>query len=177
MAENFAQATLEQDYARQLDMMRRLQQLGQEEQEKETASVQAPDTTTQNLQELPSPVVQGQASEDGVVATQVQQLARKNILRALNGAMAGSIVFLGVAYLIWSFQLIFGNLLNWSLVPKLSLVEKVIWGVATLLLVAIGMAVAAIVSYIFAALTNPADAVKILGKEVIDIFKLLMGIE
>ncbi|MBT6690935.1 hypothetical protein HOB10_01215 [Candidatus Parcubacteria bacterium] len=74
----------------------------------------------------------------------VKKAASKLTLRLVSGAAAASIVGLIISYIIMTIQFFIGNLLESKLVPKLSLVEILIWGCLSLLIFAAIVAVALI---------------------------------
>ena len=68
-----------------------------------------------------------QKAQKKVVEQLAKKIAKKASLRTVSIASGSSGVGLLVTYAIWTGQLIFGNLLDSKIVPKLDLAEKVAW--------------------------------------------------
>jgi len=139
MAQTYEQALIEQNHARELDLMRRLQSLESEQQpqvEPESLQPEAPEESLPLQSEVVSSAG-GQAAIATPEATDsaAKYFAKKAQLRILTGSMAASLYFLIIAYMIWTVQLFFGNLLKSKLVPKLDLWEIIIWAVVSLLII------------------------------------------
>lgn len=67
----------------------------------------------------------------------VKDLATRSSLRIFNIACSATIVLIVVTYIVWTIQMIAGNLLGNPLVPKLALWEQILWGIVSLLLASI----------------------------------------
>lgn len=95
------------------------------------------------------------------VEKKIKELAARNAWRIFNIACGATIILLLVTYIVWSIQLIVGNLLKNPLVPKLSLTEQVLWGVATFVLFSV---VAAGLTLIIICIRLVSGDIKLLGE-------------
>jgi len=71
------------------------------------------------------------------VTRRTVQVASKISLRAVNTALGISIIGIIVVYIVWTIQLIAGNILNSETIPALDLGEKILWALLTGLLLTV----------------------------------------
>jgi hypothetical protein len=97
------------------------------------------DAARRQAQEQVQEMVKKKAQE--AVKKAAKKAASKVTVRLISGAAAASIVGLIITYLIMSIQMFAGNLLGAKIVPKLSLIELLIWGMVSLILFAATVAI------------------------------------
>ena len=110
------------------------------------------DAARHQAQEQAQEMIKKKAQE--AVKKAAKKAASKVTVRLISGVAAASIVGLIITYLIMTIQVFAGNLMQSKIVPKLSLVELLIWGAVSLVLFA---AVVAIILIIYL-LTDPWKA-------------------
>ena len=108
------------------------------------------------------------------VEKKVREFAARNTWRVFNIACSATIVLIIVTYIVWTIQLIVGNLLKSPVVPKLSLTEQVLWGVTTFLLFSI---VAAGITLIIVCVRLVSGDIKLLGQLIWEAFTSILHLK
>jgi len=107
------------------------------------------DAAKREAQEQAQEAIKKKAQE--VTKKAAKKAASKVTVRLISGVAAASIVGLIITYLIMTIQFGAGNIMQSKIIPKLSLVEVLIWGAVSVLLF---FGIVAII-FIFYLLTDP----------------------